>query len=729
MPLTYCGIALGVLPDDVDEFVGHWHSWSDWTPAYLSTNPIGLDHLPLPYLPDEPVPEVGVLRWPSDMSRPAMGCFVVDSVNLALIRTAIDASDFGYGPLVMTDDINGKSRTFNLFPVAIRPVFQIEDQTQLYQILVADGRYYYRQFTDTIDPVPVSWSAFFSGFEPAFGITLTPASVDADYDVPTDRWLMYERPLSPVADAVAAVVGHRIVANLNGTFKTVTATGAKAASDAQYALLSHTCGGQYVAGDLCRAVPAEIKVLFAQRTSGFYQPDPFEETVVLADLSLTGYGSFTGVDGAVHTIVAELPYDGTNAADCEAYAEQAATDWYNWQLCDLDVTMPSVVEWEPTGAEDFVEWRWQIDRIVTRVVRGAFQTLLGGSWAGGPHSAGQPFGTPLVPVPGAVPVFGPGQQLTNTPIIVEQYTENDEPAVSVTIYQTPEYDTTTPAIQFVIEDDGAGPRQYVTHYPEGTAGPALYQTETAPDYFQQFVTVDGGGTTHQYTVEPDLIQQQFQIGGETVFQQVTQPSAGIIQFQTGNAAGTQGEIKQFTVDGTGDIDELRMQFQVDDATDPVQMQVTEDGGDSLMTLTGQWDGTGVTGAGFGAGSSSSTWTKYTKTYTDFSTAATSLTITVGAIAAGTYHRGFFVKHSAAFGGGSVVSAGLDLGRTGNQTDFFTIWDVFGAPSSTNIRRGIDEDYSNSAGYNITATLNVGGGNLNTLTTGSVDIWIETYVLP
>jgi hypothetical protein len=579
--LKYNDVALGLLPDDVEEFVAHWHTWTDFRYNDLwFSDSSGLEHLPIPSpLPDE-LTEIGTLYWPTGLSRCAFGDFLITSDRLATLRTALGT---GAGPadLVMTD-ATGNSRTFSLYFIAARPIFQMDDQPQLYVLTLADIRYFLRTKTGSLSSTPASWTALFSTVASALSITLTPDSIDSDYSTPTDRWKLYDKPLAVVADAAAAAVGHRIVADLDGTFRTVSYATASADGQAQYtALLPKTCGGQYVAADLRRPVPASVKVQFAQRTSGLYQPDPYTSTKTLSGLALSAYGSATGVSGQVQSLVAELAYDGTNATACGNYATQAATDWYLWQLADLDVTFPGTAEWEPSGWEERTEWKYEADKIVTRVVRGPFQTLVAGGWEGGPNSAGGPPSTPLTPLEGSVPAFDDGGNLTNTPVIVEQYTANGQPATKTTIYQTTEYDGDTPAIQYQIEYDGANYVQYVTHYTEGTDNPP----------------------TLQYQVSVDGIIQQFTVGDRTIYQQITQPSTGIIQFQTGNEAGTQGEIKQFQIDADGDIDVVTVQYQTDGASAPAQIQYQTDGSDTEATLTGKWDATGTTGAGFGGSSS------------------------------------------------------------------------------------------------------------------------------
>lgn len=396
MACSFAGIRLAVLPADYQEWVENWHSLTDFADA--ATWPfgeVGLASLPLPVDPSDGPPEVGVLRWPTGLSRYSSFHALIDSVGLADIRTALGT---GAGPanLVLTDG-TGNTRTFSLYFVGARPLAQITGQTQAYLLTLADRRYWLRERTGSVTSVS-TWSTLLSGMASSLGITLTPDTIDADYGAPTSLWVFNERPLALAVDAACNRIGHRVVANLDGTFSTVRATTAEAASDALAASFSKTAGGLLVLGDLNRPVPASIKTAFRNDSSA----TAYTVTNTLASLALADYGAATGVAGQQQTIFGETIYTGANAAALASYAAQAATDWYQWQLADVDVTLPGIAQWNPTGWEDRIEWKYFHDRILTRIVRGPFQVLPSGFFPVEMTSGDVPIGCGLVETAGEI---------------------------------------------------------------------------------------------------------------------------------------------------------------------------------------------------------------------------------------------------------------------------------------------------------------------------------------
>lgn len=119
------------------------------------------------------------------------------------------------------------------------------------------------------------------------------------------------------------------------------------------------------------------------------------------------------------------------------------------------------------------------------------------------------------------------------------------------------------------------------------------------------------------------------------------------------------------------------------------------------------------------------WVKYTKTYTDFSAAALYKELTLHVLPAGGTILASKIKHSAAFTGGGATNAIIQLGLTGedHRGDYMPGFDIFQTPGSeVVIYSHINQAQDQSSPTNIIVTLN-SDVNLNTLATGSVDIWI------
>ena len=486
MALSYCSVRLGVLPPDAEDWIVFFHSLTDFkefeTGWYSAT---GIDHLPLPPEPVPEPPRPGVLVWPTGLSRCGYFHGVVDSVGLAEIRTALGADSAGPGNLVLTDG-TGNSRTFSLYLLPPRPLFQIDGRTQLYHLTLVDQRYFLRTRTGSVTAAPATWADLLGDLATDLGITLTPAAVSASYGTPTDRWVFYEKPLAVLLDAVCNEIGHRLVANTDGTFKTVTATEAKTDSDTQYALLSKTAGGQLVEGDLRRPVPAAVETHFREQTGGLTLEEPFTVSVTLASLALTGFDSAAGVTGSTYPVFGNLIYTGSNGASCTTYATQAATDYYLWQLCDLDVTLPGITEWEPTGAEDRVEWLYQSGgRLLTRILRGPWQTLP----AGGSSSCCGEWESQYGPYPNAI--------FRTLPL-------NGDPSTQFFVYTGPVIDATADSPLFFtqVADTGpdGGPYFYQEWRPEGTNGDI---------FFYQELSSDGSGDPAEWDYFVQMTPDQF----------------------------------------------------------------------------------------------------------------------------------------------------------------------------------------------------------------------------
>lgn len=121
--------------------------------------------------------------------------------------------------------------------------------------------------------------------------------------------------------------------------------------------------------------------------------------------------------------------------------------------------------------------------------------------------------------------------------------------------------------------------------------------------------------------------------------------------------------------------------------------------------------------------------KYTKTYSDFSTAATTNDLELLSLAAKRGPTLIALKHSTAFSGGAVSALTLDVGVTGDLDRYIALFDAFSATSSTNavLWSGFDiPDFSSTVSLRIRATST--GANLSALTAGSVDVWIGSLKL-
>lgn len=119
------------------------------------------------------------------------------------------------------------------------------------------------------------------------------------------------------------------------------------------------------------------------------------------------------------------------------------------------------------------------------------------------------------------------------------------------------------------------------------------------------------------------------------------------------------------------------------------------------------------------------WRKYTVTYADLATAATTNNITVATLPAGAVVEAVKIKHSTAFAGGAISAYTVSVGITGNLTKYAAAYDVFQAVSATAMQLSTTqgtESHTATTALKIAATST--GANLSAATAGSVDVWIK-----
>jgi hypothetical protein len=121
------------------------------------------------------------------------------------------------------------------------------------------------------------------------------------------------------------------------------------------------------------------------------------------------------------------------------------------------------------------------------------------------------------------------------------------------------------------------------------------------------------------------------------------------------------------------------------------------------------------------------WTKYTKTFADFS--AASLTATAALLTLpikGVVHA-TFINVTTAFTGGLVASLTLSVGTGGSPLKYSTAINAFVSGQQVPQPLMGVESLSGTTAIIVTATGTV--GLLNTLTQGSADFWILQSTLP
>jgi hypothetical protein len=124
------------------------------------------------------------------------------------------------------------------------------------------------------------------------------------------------------------------------------------------------------------------------------------------------------------------------------------------------------------------------------------------------------------------------------------------------------------------------------------------------------------------------------------------------------------------------------------------------------------------------GGVTTTWYKRSYTFADFSAAATFKEDVMAVAPANSILRRYRIVHTAAFTGGSISACTLAI-KMGSL--FTSSYNIFQAPAVTkgaDITLSYSTTISDSSGFNISYYIQATGGNLDTLTTGAVDIWFE-----
>lgn len=127
------------------------------------------------------------------------------------------------------------------------------------------------------------------------------------------------------------------------------------------------------------------------------------------------------------------------------------------------------------------------------------------------------------------------------------------------------------------------------------------------------------------------------------------------------------------------------------------------------------------------------WIRITKSYTDFSAAATSSFDIIYSLPAGKVLHAAIFKHSTSFSGGSIASYTLSLGLVGNATAFIPPFDVLQTAAGNVIAKPsaaiVPAPYNMGGTTGITMTATSTGANLSAATQGSVDIYLLISNLP
>jgi hypothetical protein len=316
-----------------------------------------------PWQKRETKPVLNRLVWPTGASRCAMGWFLTDDAGLQVIRPgAYSGGVLTAQSFQMTDQAGGVIAT-NLYMLPPRPLGQCGTGLDLYLLTLVDQRYF---LPDTAGALSISvgaasWSDLLTAIVDPIPILID--NVPAAYLTPTNDWNLpgFEDPAKLLA-AAAAAVGMRVVFNLDGSIRVLSAASARLLAPAN-PRAGLTAGGFMdfttdTNSDLAGILPPTVTIIDG---SGAVHG------VTLTSLAMPQYaGAKTGP--ANISPVLRTMLTGTDS-QMTALANQMATDWYAWQAANVDAAFSGVSVWSPTGIEDRIEWTHHDHEISTRVQR------------------------------------------------------------------------------------------------------------------------------------------------------------------------------------------------------------------------------------------------------------------------------------------------------------------------------------------------------------------------
>lgn len=347
--------------------------------------------------------KVGTLYWPRGAMRFAVGYFLCTETKLAQIRTQVyGASNDTYvaKPLSMSKYNQAGTLVAEINPdmwmLPPRPIFQqVTENPQwrdYYLITLVDDRYFW-WFRNTgslpITEGTTTWANLYESLDTAAQTTIDYDTIDAKYLTPNKSLASYYEPSCILMDAVAYNVGQRVVRLLDGTVEAVDPVTAKNQTVADLFQMQTTSQGRIAGGTMALApgspndtagvLPESVTVTFPKTVDGQPQDAPYAITVTMVSLGLSEFsGANTSQNTKTfHDSAAATDVSGTitNLTSLTNLAKQIATDWYRFQLCNIDIVISGIFAWRPDGWTDSIEWTYRIGEQSTRVQRPPWNDL------------------------------------------------------------------------------------------------------------------------------------------------------------------------------------------------------------------------------------------------------------------------------------------------------------------------------------------------------------------
>lgn len=312
--------------------------------------------------PEPPPLCINSLYWPTGATRYARGLFLATGRNKDLILGIAGSSNNSPLPLKIGDDEAGKTIETDVYVLGPRPISGIDTgemigEETLWLIPVVDERYWWATSLPVDEPgvdETTTWSELLAEIAGSLGVTADEAEISADYLQP-DKTEFNRKFASggEMLEAAAASVGHRVVRDIDGTVRTVTAS----TDDIEL-----PAGALVVAGDddsdVGGELPAEVLTVF--RKVAYYGQLADEQAYTKQHGTESGLVVVSGKTQTIYSAAcADFSSGGLTPANdtaLDTLAAKIAADYYAWRSKRFAYTLAGIVDWTLTGHEDAIVW-------------------------------------------------------------------------------------------------------------------------------------------------------------------------------------------------------------------------------------------------------------------------------------------------------------------------------------------------------------------------------------
>lgn len=325
-------------------------------------------------------PKLGVLRWPTDLTRWATCYLMVTDQELRDIIKVV-GSGYGYGAALKISDGTNSILAYQMQILPPRPICQTSRKwddpypstatPDLWLLPLVDWRFFNQQSSIKF-PYYNTWNNLIgnaiANFSAETGGSSIVDTIPTEYGTPNnDYWLgnaVVHTSQVQYCQAAIDYVGARASVDIHNNIRVWRPLNAKAVHKAAWNanINNMIAGGLLNIVDIVNAVPEAVSVYFDDYPPSSTIGSRGVQTWYLNALSISEAAGINGTiantglycDSALWTSGGGVAW---NATDDRNNAKQFAIDWYNWRFASrVDATFRGIIDWPLSGAEWCVEW-------------------------------------------------------------------------------------------------------------------------------------------------------------------------------------------------------------------------------------------------------------------------------------------------------------------------------------------------------------------------------------